>query len=255
MAQIHCDIHDKVATITIDNVNKANCLSMKMVGQIATHIDMISQSDAQVIVLRGAGDKFFCAGADIKEWGQLSPDDMSRKWIRNGQQVFKKLRSSDIPVICVLNGHALGGGLELALMADYRVAVDYAKIGLPETIVGTIPGWLASEQLSKLTSISVAKQMILFGENLTADQAYQQGIINKVCPPKILDETINNLITAVKNRSPYIGSVAKRLIHATYGIDGNDVLHEFAVYLSGASTAGEEGKNAFIEKRPPNFPE
>ena len=256
MGQIDCNIHENIATITIDNINKANCLSMDMVSQLATHINTInSRSDIQGIVLRGAGDRFFCAGADIKEWGQLSPDHMSRKWIRNGHRVFKSLRSSDIPVICVLNGHALGGGLELALMCDYRLSVDYAKIGLPETIVGTIPGWLASEQLSKLTSISVAKQMILFGETLTAEHAYQQGIINKVCSADMLDETIHNVILAIKKRSPYIGSVAKRLIHATYGIDSNDILHEFAVYLSGASKAGDEGKNAFIEKRPPDFPE
>ncbi len=256
MGQITCNIKNNIATITIDNIHKANCLSMDMLHMLSVHMDTISNTPhVRAIVLRGKGDTFFCAGADIKEWGQLSPDDMSRKWIRGGHKVYQALRACDIPSICVLNGHAYGGGLEIALMCDYRLAVDGINIGLPEGSVGTIPGWLASEQLAQMTSIAIAKQMILFGENISAHQAQQQGIITRVCPMDSVSDTLTSILDKITCRSPYITSVAKRLVHATYGIDSNPILHEFAVYMTGASKAGDEGKNAFIEKRQAKFTE
>ncbi len=256
MGHITCTVDNHIATLTIANTQKANCLSMAMLNALSAHIDTLSDNDTvRAIVLTGAGDRFFCAGADIKEWGQLSPDHMSRKWIRGGHKVYQALRACDMPTVCVLNGHAYGGGLEMALMCDYRLAVDTVEIGLPEAMVGTIPGWLASEQLAQLTSIAIAKQMILFGENLSATQAQQHGIISKVCPAESLDNTLHHILDNITVRSPYITSVAKRLIHATYGIDTTPVLHEFAVYMTGASDAGNEGKNAFIEKRPAHFTE
>lgn len=256
MAHITYHIQDSVATITIDNVAKANCLTMDMVHQLAECFHTLRcQKDLHAIVITGAGSRFFCAGADIREWGALSPDDMSRRWIRQGHAVFDVVRTCDIPTIAVVNGHAFGGGLELALMCDYRLAVRDADFALPEAMVGTIPGWLACEQLAKLTSIGVAKQLILFGEKMSAETAQSHGIVSKVCCADTMSDTLDGILDTLKTRSPYIASVGKRLIQASYGMDTHNVLHEFAVYMTGASDAGTEGKTAFLEKRPPVFSE
>lgn len=254
MAHIHLQINASVAKLSIDNPSKANCLTQAMLDELFNHLHTIeSTADTRMIILTGTGESFFCSGADVKEWSNFSPDVMSRQWVRGGHQVFRALRCCDIPTVCVLNGHALGGGLELALMCDYRIAVDHVKVALPEGSIGTIPGWLACEQLAQLTAISTVKQMILFGKQFSAKQAYQKGIIDALYDVETLDETLNELLTTLQGRSPYITSVAKRLIHASYGVDSSAILHEFASYMTIASEAGEEGKRAFMEKRLPNF--
>lgn len=254
MAHIHLEIYPFMAKLSIDNPSKANCLTQAMLDELLTHLHTIEKTEGmRMIVLTGTGERFFCSGADVKEWSKLSADAMSRQWVRGGHQVFRALRGCDIPTVCVLNGDAFGGGLELALMCDYRIALKGVDLALPEGGVGTIPGWLACEQLAQLTSISTAKQMILLGKKLSAKQAHHQGIIDQLCEAEMLVPTLDDLLRTLQGRSPYISSVAKRLIHASYGIDSTAVLHEFAAYMTIASEAGKEGKKAFIEKRPPNF--
>lgn len=243
-----------VATLTIDNRAKANCLTLAMLEQLSDHITTIENDDSiRAVVITGAGDSFFCSGADVREWGAMPPQDMAGKWIRRGNRVFKKLRELDTPVIALLNGHALGGGLELALMADYRLCADTAKIALPELSVGIVPGWLATQQLSRLTSMTVVKDMLMFGQQLSAQQAQDCHIVNDVCTADTAQQKLDDVVGAVLANSAYLSSVAKRLIHGSYGIDVDEILHEFSADMASGSDACTEGKKAFAEKRKPHF--
>ena len=247
-------IHDRVATITIDNPTKANSMSMDMLWDLYDIMGHIAGDDTiKAVVINGVGEKYFSAGANVKQWGQLSPQDMGLQWVTDGQRIYKAVRDCNKPVIAVLNGHALGGGFELALMADYRLAVDTATVALPEPMVGTLPGWLAAEQLATMTSIAVTKSLVLFGNKLSATDAKNHGIINEVCSPNALDVTLQALLDKVMTRSTYITTLGKRLVHGAYGINRVETLHELATICAKASTAGEEGVQAFVEKRPPQF--
>lgn len=254
MGIIRKSIHDGVATITIDNPTKANSMSMDMLWNLYDIMMHVARNDAiKAVVINGMGEKYFSAGANVKQWGQLSPKDMGLQWVADGQRIYKAVRDCNKPVIAVLNGHALGGGFELALMADYRLAVDTATVALPEPMVGTLPGWLAAEQLATMTSIAVTKSLVLFGDTLSATDAKKHGIINEVCSPSALDATLKTLLDKIMGRSTYITALGKRLVHGAYGINATETLHELATICAKASSAGEEGIQAFVEKRPPRF--
>ena len=135
-------VEDAIATVTLNRPEKLNALSEEMIdalGEYATRID--ANPAVRCAILTAAGDKAFCVGADITAWSALTPLDMWRRWTRRGHQVFDQWARLRVPVIAAINGHALGGGLELAATADIRVADRRASFGLPEASIGTVPGW------------------------------------------------------------------------------------------------------------------
>src|SRR6478752_10471972 len=139
-----------------------------------------ADASIRVVILTAGGEKAFCVGADINEWAALQPLDMWRQWVKRGHQVFDQWARLRQPVIAAINGHAFGGGLELAIASDIRIAAAHAQFALPEASIGTCPGWSGSQRLVKLIGASHAKYLALSGERLSADEALAGGLVHEV---------------------------------------------------------------------------
>lgn len=243
-----------LATLTLENEAKANALTGDMLAQLLTHCDTIAADPAiRMCVITGSGTRFFCAGADINEWSSLNAEEMGCSWIRRGARAFERVSRLDIVTVAALNGAALGGGLELALATDFRIAAEGVTLGFPETGIGAIPGWFGAQRVSHLAGVSLARRMVLLGTTLTAREAQDARLIDFVCPPDRIEEEIEKLRARALARSPAAISVAKRLIDASCGRDVELALHELAATAARASADAEEGIAAFQQKRKPDY--
>ena len=167
------------AVITLNRPEALNALSFEVVGEIGDAIDEAAASDARVIIFTGAGEKAFCAGADIKELREQDTNSM-RLAMGKGQEIFSKLDTLAIPSIALINGYAFGGGLELALACTFRVAMPNAKVGLPEIKLGIIPGYGGTQRLPRLVGEGRALEIIMSGRTVDAEEAEQIGLVHKI---------------------------------------------------------------------------
>lgn len=252
-ADILCEIEDSIAQLTIHHPRRANALTMGMIRALDAALDRIESSRARLVRIRGTGERFFCAGADISEWGNLSPDNMGRVWIREGNRVFARLAQLDAVVIAQINGDVYGGGLEIALCADLRYAGESVKLGFPEVGIGAIPGWMGCTRLQNLIGPGRAKQMILSGESVDAVTAERWGLLNAVCPSHELDRHVTAVMQALRAKSAVAISAAKRVMHSSLDAERFAALHELAASAVKASGDAAEGVAAFLAKRKPVF--
>lgn len=242
------------ARITIDNPRKLNALSMDAIEQLDDALETIETTPGlRVVEITGAGERAFSAGGDVRQWSALKPGEMARRWIRLGNRVFNRLAALDQPVICLLNGDALGGGLELALAADTRIAVDGVQIGAPEPMLGAVPGWLGCQRLVETIGPARARQMVLFGKTLAAEQALAWGLVDGVVPRDGLQGEADRLAGMVRARAPLALALSKRMLRAASGDDAIGSLYEFGAARALMSESGQEGARAFAEKRPAHF--
>lgn len=253
------DVSGPVARLTISNPAKANALTWSMLEQLSAAVDRLSErtlspdDPVRVVVLRGDGDRFFCAGAFIDDWADLPPAEMAGRWIRFGSAVFERLARLDAVVIAALNGDALGGGLELALSADLRFAVEDATLGLPETAIGAVPGWNGVARLAALAGVSTAKRLVLLGDRLSAAEAGRLGLVHGVAARDGLEGLVAAATERVLARSPDATRVAKLMLNAEAGIGRTEALHELAVAYAKSTPDAVEGVAAFRDKRPPGY--
>lgn len=251
-ARLDLTFDGKVARLTIRRTEKLNALDAAMVDALLPLCRQIERSDARVAVLTGEG-KSFCAGGDIAAWSALSPQDFGMQWLRDGHQSFDALARLRQPLIAVLNGHCLGGGLELAACADLRIAEAHVKIGLPETGLGIIPGWSGTQRVSRRFGAQLVRRMALLGEIFSADQALALGIVDQVAATGEGLAAAQVVIDRVLARSPVATDVTKMLINSAEGEERGRV----GEILAGAFVAGSadlaEGLAAFRDKRKPQF--
>ena len=159
MSGVRLHIAGSVAELRLDNPAKLNCFTVEMLGQLSSHLELIEgRSEVRAVIVTGEGEKAFCSGADINAWGGLSPADFARTWVRGGHRIFDRLARLGKPTIAALNGHAFGGGLELASACDIRVMTPKATIALPEAGVGIVPGWSGSQRLARLIPEAMVKK-------------------------------------------------------------------------------------------------
>ncbi|MFN0314191.1 MAG: enoyl-CoA hydratase/isomerase family protein [Burkholderiales bacterium] len=254
IATIECAIEHQTARLVISNPRRANALTMAMIEELDHALARIERSSARVVLIRGAGERFFCAGADIGEWGPLSPESMGRYWIGEGNRVFQRLAHLDAVVIAQINGDAYGGGLEVALCADIRFMADHVKLGFPEVGIGAIPGWMGCTRLQSLIGSGRAKQMILSGEPIGAQIAQSWGLVNEAVAADQLEARVQQLSATIVAKSSTAISAAKRVLNASLDTERFAAVHELAVSAVKASPDAVEGVAAFREKRKPNFP-
>jgi enoyl-CoA hydratase len=202
--------------------------------------------------LTGEG-KAFCAGGDIAAWGGLSPLDMGQDWVRNGHRVFDRLARLKVPMIAALNGHALGGGLELAATADIRICEAQAKLGLPETGIGMIPGWSGTQRLVTRFGARAVRRLALAGEIVTAEVALAMGLVDEVVEKGGAMDRAMALAAQVRSRGPVANTIAKQLINAAEGEDAAATMEILAGALVSYTDDLREGVAGFREKRPPVF--
>ena len=246
-------IQGAIAEIRLDNPAKLNALTPDMLAQIAAHCDVIEhQADVVAVLLTATGSRAFCTGADINAWADLAPADFARHWVRTGHRVFDRLARLSKPTIAVLEGHAYGGGLELAAACDIRVMSPKARIALPETGVGIVPGWSGTQRLVRLLPEAVLKEMALFGRSLTADRAYDLGFVAEVAEDPCAAAV--EIAERLKATSPRATEVAKYMIHAALGEDVGAMIEALGAGMAAATADKAEGVAAFRAKRKPEFP-
>lgn len=251
------DVDDdgRVLVATLDRPTKGNALNQPLIDALdelcgrveAVHAD----GSARAIVLTGAGGRAFCAGADINELDGITPD-AARAQMRRGQQVFDRLERLPVVVIAALNGFALGGGLELAMAADIRVAAPTARLGQPEITLGNLPGWGGTQRLPQLVGRGRATEMILTGELVDAERAFQIGLVNAVVDdPVAWAREVGGGIAA---RNPVAVEAAKRSIRTglemgtTHGL----LVEAEAVAQCCATAFQREAVRAFLNRKTEN---
>lgn len=153
----------------------------------------------RLVELTATGDKFFCAGGDIKSWSAYSPLDMGRKWIKRGNEVFNRLRNLPQLTVANLNGHTIGGGIELALCCDIRIARPHAKFSNPEVMLGMVPGWMGIERVLNQVGPVVGRQMLMLGKRLTAQEARVANLIDEVVEKEQVESWMANQLAQLEN--------------------------------------------------------
>ncbi len=250
---VRLDIAQGIATITLARPEKLNALDDVMVGLLGRFADTIDADRSVRAVILTAEGKAFCAGGDIVAWGGLSPLEMGQGWVRSGHRVFDKLARMKPPVIAAMNGHALGGGLELAVTADIRICEAQAKIGLPESGLGMIPGWSGTQRLVRRLGGQVARRLALTGEIVMAETALSLGIVDQVVEKGGALAAAQAMAERVTARGPVANIVVKQLINAAEGEDSAAIMETLASSLVSYTDDVKEGVAAFQQKRTPQY--
>ena len=244
----------KVAYLLIHREKALNALNLNVMARLdQIFSELENDEEVIVIIITGVGLKAFVAGADIKEIKEAG--DKRTEVIRKGQEIFFKIRNSSKVVIAAVNGYALGGGCELAMACDIRIASENAKLGFPETTLGLMPGYGGTQLLPRLIGMGKAKYMIFTGEILTAMEAYQFGLVEKVCSRESLMDEVNRLAKKIASNGPFALKACKRAIHNGVEFPLEEALRiEMEEYDRIArSKDAEEGMTSFMEKKIPTF--
>ena len=240
------------AEIALNRPEKGNALTMPMLEQLESIVTGIaSDQSLRAVVMRARG-RFFCTGGDIEAWGALSPHEMARDWILPGIQVLEGIASLPQPVIAVVSGHALGGGLELALAADLRIAVRSAKLGAPEVTLGMISGWMGVRRLAETIGVARARHMTLLGLPITAAQALDWGLVTALAEDAAdLELQLGVWLAKLCANGPAAMALIKGLLATMH----QDLRHHHmsAVAQAAGTQDCKEGVRAFLDKRKPVY--
>lgn len=251
---IELSVKDGIGLIRLCRLEKRNALDAEMVQALSqTCFDIEHRDDVHIVILTGT-ETAFCAGGDIRAWSSEPAAAFARHWVRDGHDAFDRLARLRQPVIAVLNGHALGGGLELAACADYRIAEKHVKIGQPETGLGIIAGWSGTQRAVRRFGAQTVRRMALFGEVFSADDALTMGIVDNVVESEAGLQAGFDLAEQLMQRGQVASELTKMLINAAEGEETERVLESFAGHIAAASAELKEGVQAFREKRKPSFP-
>lgn len=252
MSAITLSYDGPVAVLTVSNAAKLNALTMVMLDALDQHLSQIDRSpEVRAVIVTGDGEKAFCCGADIAEWGSLTPAEFARGWVRDGHRIFDRLARLSKPTIAALNGHAFGGGLELAAACDIRVMTPRATLALPEAKVGIVPGWSGTQRLMRLLPEPVAKEMALFGRRISAERALGFGFVAEVAEEAI--GAAKEIAAGLADVSPRANEITKAMIHAAVGEDRGAAIEALGAAAAGPSADRHEGVDAFLNKRSPKF--
>jgi enoyl-CoA hydratase/carnithine racemase len=254
LKHVHISIENKVAKLVIDHA-PANALSDAVLSDIDAALNsVVSDPEVKVVVITAQG-RFFVAGADINQLDKMKDAADGESLAANGQRVFSKIEQLTKPVICAINGMALGGGCELAMSCHIRVAADSAKLGQPEINLGIIPGYGGTQRLSRIVGPSKATELILTGDMIDAAEALRLGLVNSVVPADQLEETVRALAEKIATKGMPAIKAALRAIGG--GLDASladGLALEAKIFGELCETADKtEGIRAFLEKRKANF--
>jgi len=245
------DLAPPVARITLERPEKLNALTVEMLETLAAACDRIEADRAiRVAILTGSG-RAFCVGADILAWSELPPLDMWREWTTRGHRVFDRLARLRVPLIAALNGHAIGGGLELAACADLRIAAPGAKFGLPEASIATVPGWAGTQRLVRRVGPRAVRRLALTGELVDAANALDLGLVDEVAEGALA--RAEALAATIAGRAPVSVQLVKQLINAAEGEEAANVMEQMAGAVAAFTQDAREGIASFRERRAADF--
>ncbi len=244
---------EAVTVLKISAPKSLNALNSTILRELDDFVDNLD-SATRVLIITGDGEKSFVAGADISEMAHLN-EEQGREFGRMGAQVFRKIELLPIPVIAVVNGFALGGGCELAMACDIRIASNKAKFGQPEVGLGIIPGFSGTYRLPKLVGQGYAKEMIYTGKVVRADEALRIGLVNAVYEPEELMSKALDMAAMMLKNAPVAIRLAKQSINEGYDLDADDAIAlENKLFGQCFATKDQkEGMDAFLNKREATF--
>lgn len=250
---IRVELSESIATLTVDRPSVKNALNLETVTEIHRALDdLAAREDAGVLIITGGGDTSFVSGADINDIRARGRDD---GLAAINSSLFAKIDRFPKPVIAAINGFALGGGCELALACDVRVAADTAKFGQPELGLGIIPGAGATQRLPRIVGLGWAKHLVLSGEIIDARQALEIGLVTAVMPASQLQVRARELAKRILRQGPLAARLAKLSLNASARVDLDSglLIETLAQALCYSSEDKLEGTSAFLEKRKPKF--
>ena len=240
-----------IGVIALNRPKALNALNYGMLKEMDILLDRVAQDDnVKVVIITGSGKKSFAVGADIVEMQNLSAFE-GRKWGKLGQAIFSKLENLPQPVIAAVNGFALGGGCELAMACDMRIAADHARFGQPEVGLGIIPGFAGTQRLPRLVGKGRAKELLFTGDIIDAYEAYRIGLVNKVVPESEFKSTVWNVAEKIISRAEVAVKLCKVAVNVGLNMElESGIAYEAEAFgLCFATADQKEGMTAFLEKR------
>lgn len=244
---------DGVLTITLDRPDALNALSQQLVAELSKALRLARQDNVRGVVITGAGEKAFAAGADISEFAGMEALDAHR-FAARGQAVFTSIENTPKPVVAAVNGYALGGGCELAMACHLRVASETAQFGQPEVQLGLIAGYGGTQRLPRLVGRGIAAEMLLTSERISAQRAYEVGLVNKVVPAEDLMEAARSYVLTIATKAPVAVAMTLQALRAAELPMPQGLQQEAALFAQCAATEDfAEGVMAFLERQTPEF--
>jgi enoyl-CoA hydratase len=225
-----------IATITLSRPAKLNALTFAMLGALESAAHGIdADASIRVAIITGAGEKAFCAGGDIQEWSAYAADEFALTWVRQGHRAFDALARMRQPLIAALNGHTLGGGLEIAACADFRVAEEQIKIALPETSIGIIPGWSGTQRMVRRFGSQTVRRLAIAGDMLSPADALALGMVDRLVGKGRALAGARMLAEQIVARGALATSLTKLMINATEGEDREAAIEALGGGMAAAS--------------------
>ena len=253
MEHLLLDIRGGIASLTLNRPGRLNALDEAMLDDLMAICRQIERAEnAHIVILSGAG-KAFCAGGDIDAWSSCSADQFGRHWLRDGHQALDALARLRQPVIAALNGHVLGGGLELAACADYRIAEAHIRIGQPETGLGIIPGWSGTQRCVRRFGAQMVRRMAMFGEQFAARDALAAGLVDQLVGQGESRTAAMTLADTMRRRGPVATELTKMLINAAEGEECARILEAIAGRLAASAPELKTGLAAFKARKKADF--
>ena len=250
MEFITYEVEGQIGIITINRPKALNALNSAVLDELDKILDAVDQEAIRCLILTGAGEKSFVAGADIGEMSTLTKAE-GEAFGKKGNDVFRKLETFPIPVIAAVNGFALGGGCEISMSCDIRICSENAVFGQPEVGLGITPGFGGTQRLARIVGTGKAKEMIYGARNIKAEEAYRIGLVNNVYPAEELMPAAKKLASTIARNAPIAVRNCKRAINEGIQVDMDQaIVIEEKLFGSCFETCDQkEGMNAFLEKR------
>ena len=250
MSFVNCELKDKIAVITINRPEALNALNSQVLDDLGAAFDSIDVNVVRAVVLTGAGDKSFVAGADIGEMSTLTKAE-GEAFGKKGNDVFRKIEEFPLPVIAAVNGFALGGGCEISMSCDIRICSENAMFGQPEVGLGITPGFGGTQRLARLIGAGMAKQLIYTARNIKADEAYRIGLVNDVYPQEELLAAAEKMASQIAANAPIAVRACKKAINdgLQTDIDAALVIEEKLFGSCFETEDQKEGMANFLRKK------